>query len=162
MRRLRVKEEAMAKGFTIARLERTAGIDIKTVRSIWHNPRHNASFETLEKIAAAINVPVTDLIEDDTPATQDQSTATRQELTEISRQLLELDHLLRRKQRTYVSADQKQETAQSTLKDAPSDEVQQAKNVLEALLPNDLQLIYIQEYRTYGIFAKDVQPKTVK
>ncbi len=64
MRRLRVKEVAQAKGFTMARLERTAGINMKTLQSIWHNPQHNASFKTLDKIAKALGVPVTDLIED--------------------------------------------------------------------------------------------------
>jgi len=63
--RLRVKEEAQARGFTIARLERAAVLDIKTVRAIWHNPRHNASFETLEKVARALEIPAIQLLEDD-------------------------------------------------------------------------------------------------
>ncbi len=65
MLRLRVKEEAQARGFTIARLERAAVLDIKTVRAIWHNPRHNASFETLEKVARALEIPAIQLLEDD-------------------------------------------------------------------------------------------------
>jgi transcriptional regulator with XRE-family HTH domain len=64
MRRLRVKEVAQAKGFTMARLQRAADINLKTMQSIWHNPRHDASLNTLDKLAKALGVPVTDLIED--------------------------------------------------------------------------------------------------
>lgn len=64
MRRLRVKEVAQAKGFTMARLQRAADINLKTMQSIWHNPRHDASLNTLDKLAKALGVPVTELIED--------------------------------------------------------------------------------------------------
>lgn len=64
MRRLRVKEVAQAKGFTMARLERAADINLKTIQAIWHDPRHNASLNTLDKIAKVLGVPVTELIED--------------------------------------------------------------------------------------------------
>jgi DNA-binding Xre family transcriptional regulator len=64
MRRLRVKEVAQAKGFTMARLQRVADINLKTIQAIWHNPQHDASLNTLDKIARALGVPVTELIED--------------------------------------------------------------------------------------------------
>ncbi len=64
MRRLRVKEVAQAKGFTMARLQRAADINLKTLQAIWHDPRHNASLNTLDKIARVLDVPVTELIED--------------------------------------------------------------------------------------------------
>lgn len=64
MRRLRVKEVAQAKGFTMARLQRVADINLKTIQVIWHNPRHDASLNTLDKLAKALGVPVTELIED--------------------------------------------------------------------------------------------------
>ncbi len=64
MRRLRVKEVAQAKGFTMARLQRAADINLKTMQAIWHNPRHDASLNTLDKLAKALSVPVTELIED--------------------------------------------------------------------------------------------------
>ena len=64
MRRLRVKEVAQAKGFTMARLQRAADINLKTIQAIWHNPRHDASLNTLDKIAKALGVPFTELIED--------------------------------------------------------------------------------------------------
>jgi len=62
--RLRVKEVAQAKGFTVARLERTAAIDIKTLRNAWHYPDHPISLPTLEKLAVALGVPVLLLLED--------------------------------------------------------------------------------------------------
>ncbi len=64
MRRLRVKEVAQAKGFTMAKLQRAADINLKTIQSIWHDPRHNASLNTLDKLAEVLGVPVTELIED--------------------------------------------------------------------------------------------------
>ncbi|HEY6411989.1 MAG TPA: helix-turn-helix transcriptional regulator [Ktedonobacteraceae bacterium] len=64
MRRLRVKEVAQAKGFTMARLQRAADINMKTIQAIWHDPRHNASLNTLDKLAKVLGVPVTELIED--------------------------------------------------------------------------------------------------
>ncbi len=64
MRRLRVKEVAQAKGFTMARLQRLADINLKTIQAIWHNPQHDASLKTLDKLAKALGVPITELIED--------------------------------------------------------------------------------------------------
>ena len=72
MRRLRVKEVAQAKGFTMAKLQRAADINLKTIQAIWHDPRHNASLNTLDKLAKVLGVPVTELIEDvpeDAPST---------------------------------------------------------------------------------------------
>jgi transcriptional regulator with XRE-family HTH domain len=64
MRRLRVKEVAQAKGFTMAKLQRAADINLKTIQAIWHNPQHDASLKTLDKIAKVLGVPITALIED--------------------------------------------------------------------------------------------------
>lgn len=64
MRRLRVKEVAQARGISMARLQRAADINMKTIQAIWHNPQHDASLNTLDKIAKALGVPVTELIED--------------------------------------------------------------------------------------------------
>src|SRR2546426_4116519 len=64
MRRLRVKEVAQAKGITMARLQRAADINLKTIQAIWHDPQHNASLNTLDKIAKVLGVPVNELIED--------------------------------------------------------------------------------------------------
>ena len=64
MRRLRVKEVAQARGFTMAKLQRMADINLKTIQAIWHNPQHDASLKTLDKIAKALGVPITELLED--------------------------------------------------------------------------------------------------
>jgi len=64
LRRLRVKEVAQEKGFSMAKLQRAADINLKTIQAIWHNPQHDASLKTLDKIAKALGVPITELIED--------------------------------------------------------------------------------------------------
>jgi transcriptional regulator with XRE-family HTH domain len=64
LRRLRVKEVAQEKGFSMAKLQRAADINLKTMQAIWHNPQHDASLKTLDKIAKALGVPITALIED--------------------------------------------------------------------------------------------------
>jgi transcriptional regulator with XRE-family HTH domain len=48
----------------MARLQRLADINLKTIQAIWHNPQHDASLKTLDKIAKALGVPITELIED--------------------------------------------------------------------------------------------------
>jgi len=48
----------------LAKLQRAADINLKTIQAIWHNPHHDASFKTLDKIAKVLGVPVTELIED--------------------------------------------------------------------------------------------------
>ncbi len=156
MLRLRVKEEAQARGFTIARLERTAGIDIKTVRAIWHNPRHNASFETLEKIAAAIGVPVTSLIEDDRVDHNLPSASRIDSLEEMLERLRELDrlaHSMRRGTGRKRAAETPSEYNNST--NDENDELERAKRKFQALLPNGLKVMYVQEKRSHGIFAVD-------
>lgn len=62
--RLRVKEVAEAKGFNISMLSRKADVGISTVRRLWHEPYRSAGFYVLERIAKALDVPATDLIED--------------------------------------------------------------------------------------------------
>ena len=64
MLRLRVKEVAQSKHWTMTRLQRVADINLKTIQVIWHNPYHSAAFSTLDKIAKALDVPTTELLED--------------------------------------------------------------------------------------------------
>lgn len=64
MRRLRVKEVAQSQGIGMAKLSRMADLSYRTIQAVWHNPQHDVSWKTLDKIAAALNVPVTELIED--------------------------------------------------------------------------------------------------
>lgn len=64
MLRLRVKEVAQAKGFTMAKLQRAADINLKTIQAIYHDPYRDVAYSTLDKIAKALGVPVSDLIEE--------------------------------------------------------------------------------------------------
>ena len=64
MLRLRVKEVAEEKGFNMAQLSRKADIDLRTLRRIYRNPTAEVSTATLNRIADALGVKVTDLLED--------------------------------------------------------------------------------------------------
>ena len=64
MIRLRVKEIAHEKGITQSKLGRMADIDTKTLRRIYKEPTTRITFPVLERLAKALNVPVTDLLED--------------------------------------------------------------------------------------------------
>lgn len=110
------------------------------------------SFDTLEKIAAALGVPVTTLIEDDTPATQNELATRSSSLDAIIQGLRELDRLARNEKNDpgrYL-----QESSPG-YKDVLSDDAERAKRKLQALLPHGLTIIYVQEYRANGIFAAD-------
>jgi DNA-binding Xre family transcriptional regulator len=61
--RLRVKEVAKQKGITQGRLQRKADIDIKTIRKIYQNPYTIITTETLDKLATALEVDASELIE---------------------------------------------------------------------------------------------------
>jgi transcriptional regulator with XRE-family HTH domain len=66
MVRLRVREIAQEKRLTISELSRRAGLNIGTVRRVWNDPHHDVSMHVLEKLAGALEVRLTALI-DDTP-----------------------------------------------------------------------------------------------
>ncbi len=56
--RLRVKELAESKGFNISTL------GLNTIRRLWRDPYRSVDFYVLERIAKALEVPATELIED--------------------------------------------------------------------------------------------------
>jgi transcriptional regulator with XRE-family HTH domain len=62
--RLRVKEVAQEKGVGLAKLSRLADISYKTIQKVWHNPYHDASLSTVNRIAKVLAVPATELFED--------------------------------------------------------------------------------------------------
>ncbi len=64
MIRLRVKEVAEAKGVSRLRLSRIADVNYKTIQGIWRDPYKEISIRTLEKLARALKVPSSELIED--------------------------------------------------------------------------------------------------
>jgi DNA-binding Xre family transcriptional regulator len=63
MIRLKVKEIAEARGLNMAQLARKADIDIRTVRRIYRDPTGEISTSILDKLATALNVKPSDLIE---------------------------------------------------------------------------------------------------
>ena len=64
MIRLRVKEVAKEKGFSQGRLSRVANIDENTLKRIYRDPYAIITTETLDKLAKALGVPSSTLIED--------------------------------------------------------------------------------------------------
>ena len=63
MIRLKIKEVAALKGLSMAKLARRPDIDYKTVQRIFRDPYREITTTTLDKLATALNVPVTDLLE---------------------------------------------------------------------------------------------------
>jgi DNA-binding Xre family transcriptional regulator len=64
MIRLRVKEVAKEKGFSQGRLSRVANIDENTLKRIYRDPYAFITSETLDKLAKALGVRSSELIED--------------------------------------------------------------------------------------------------
>ena len=63
MIRLRVREVAESQGLNMSRLSRRADVDLKTVQRIWHEPTKEISTATLDKLARALGVEASDLLE---------------------------------------------------------------------------------------------------
>jgi transcriptional regulator with XRE-family HTH domain len=64
MLRLKVREIAESKKINQAQLSRSSDVPINTIRRIWRNPYYEVRLSTLNKIAAALGVPATDLFEE--------------------------------------------------------------------------------------------------
>ena len=64
MVRLRIREVAEARGFTISGLSRRSDVSLRTIRRLWKDPEAIATTDTLGKIATALEVPVSELLED--------------------------------------------------------------------------------------------------
>lgn len=67
MIRLKVKEIAQSRGISQNRLARKADIDNKTLRNIYQNPHQTITTETLDKLAQALNIDASQLLESDPP-----------------------------------------------------------------------------------------------
>ena len=61
--RLKVKEVAQQKGVSQGKLSRSSDVDIKTIKRIYRDPMTIVTTETLGKIATALNVDASELIE---------------------------------------------------------------------------------------------------
>ena len=63
MIKLKVKKIADSRGINMAKLSRMADINYNTIRAIYDNPNRDVAVTTLEKIAKALKVEITDLYE---------------------------------------------------------------------------------------------------
>lgn len=61
--RLKVKEVAQSKGWTMAKLQRAADINQRTMQGIYNDPYRDVVHSTLVKIALALGVDVSELTE---------------------------------------------------------------------------------------------------
>jgi transcriptional regulator with XRE-family HTH domain len=62
--RFHLRDIAESQGFTPATLARAAGVHPQTVRAYWKNPSRNIRLKMLTKLARALNVSVTQLVEE--------------------------------------------------------------------------------------------------
>ena len=62
MLRLRIKELAEERGISQSKLSRMSDVHITTIRRLYKNPYSGANILTLEKIAQALGVELSDLI----------------------------------------------------------------------------------------------------
>ena len=63
MIRLRLKEILTEKKISQSKLSRMADVSLNTIQAIYHDPYRDVSMSTLEKLARALNVAVSDLYE---------------------------------------------------------------------------------------------------
>jgi DNA-binding Xre family transcriptional regulator len=61
--RLKVKEIAQAKGYSMGRLSRRADLDKVAVKRLYDDPGYNPSLLTMLRIAKALHVRLGDLVE---------------------------------------------------------------------------------------------------
>lgn len=62
MIRLRVREVAESKGYNMSTLSRASDVSFKTVKRIFRNPYTGVTVDTLNRLAKALKVPITDLM----------------------------------------------------------------------------------------------------
>jgi DNA-binding Xre family transcriptional regulator len=63
MIRLKVKEVAAAQGMSMRKLTKNAGIAYNTLRTLYRDPYRTVNTVTLDKLARALNVDASELIE---------------------------------------------------------------------------------------------------
>lgn len=63
MFRLKVREIAGLQGISQSRLSRLADVDPKVVRQIYHHPEASITLYVLDKLALALHVDISELIE---------------------------------------------------------------------------------------------------
>jgi DNA-binding Xre family transcriptional regulator len=63
MIRLKIKEVAQQKGYSMSRLSRESNMAYKTIQTIWRDPYHEVTTTTLNKLARTLGVNPSELIE---------------------------------------------------------------------------------------------------
>jgi transcriptional regulator with XRE-family HTH domain len=61
--RLRLKEVLQEKHMSQSKLSRLADVSISTIQDLYHNRQHDPGIGTLERIAKALQVEISDLYE---------------------------------------------------------------------------------------------------
>jgi transcriptional regulator with XRE-family HTH domain len=61
--RLRIRELAEKQGYNISTLSRKADVSHNTMRRLWHDPYRNVDITVLDRIAKALGVDASQLIE---------------------------------------------------------------------------------------------------
>lgn len=75
--RLRVKEVAQDKQISMNKLSQRSEVSYNIVKAIYRNPYREVTLHTLNRLAAVLDVPPTDLLES---VTQEQAQAEMEEL----------------------------------------------------------------------------------
>jgi DNA-binding Xre family transcriptional regulator len=63
MVRIKVREIAEARNINMSKLSRMADVNYNTIRSLWDDETRDITVGTLEKIARALKVDITELLE---------------------------------------------------------------------------------------------------
>ncbi len=63
MIRLKIKEVAQQKGYSMSRLSRESNMAYKAIQTIWRYPYHEVTTTTLNKLARTLGVDPSELIE---------------------------------------------------------------------------------------------------
>lgn len=61
--KLKIRELAESKKINMSKLSRMSDVNYNTIRGIWDNPNRDVAVTTLEKIAKALGVNVSELYE---------------------------------------------------------------------------------------------------
>ena len=61
--RLKIRDIAESRKINMSKLSRMADVNYNTIRGIWDNPNRDVAVTTLEKIAKALGVNISDLYE---------------------------------------------------------------------------------------------------
>jgi transcriptional regulator with XRE-family HTH domain len=71
MLRLRVKEIAKEKGFSMGKLSRASDVDYNTIKRMYDDRKYSPTVDTLYKVAKVLNVSIAELVEEISDNTQE-------------------------------------------------------------------------------------------